>query len=423
MLGVWLYGFMTGTHSSRKLEAACRDQMPYLWLTGWQHPDHNSLWRFYQAHRGKMHNLFKLTVKTAVELKLVDLAVQAVDGTKIAGNADKERTYDKKRLEKLLSRTEQAIQKLEKENEEGQDAAPVHLPEKLRQAEELRKEIKAALGRINEEDLKHINLTDNEAKLMKGRKGMVAGYNVQAMVSPLKAEDQQGMIITAIDTVQEAADTEQLIPLMEQAAQNTGEKAGMTLADAGYHSGNNLAECQKREQQIVMPEVQERALRQDYHKDKFKYSAETDTFTCPEGQELRYAGMKNRRGITYRVYRCPGGACLRCPAFGKCTTCQHHGRELHLGPNDAILRQHRKWMSTEEAQNIYARRKELPEPVFGILKEQMGFRRFLLRGWQNVKAETTLMAIAFNLRSLYSLCRRVLTANQAMAESGLGNPA
>ena len=51
LLSVWLYGFMTGVGSSRKLEVACRDQIPYLWLTGWQHPDHNALWRFYKGHR------------------------------------------------------------------------------------------------------------------------------------------------------------------------------------------------------------------------------------------------------------------------------------------------------------------------------------------------------------------------------------
>ena len=54
LLCVWLYGFMTGLRSCRKLEAACRDQIPYLWLTGWQHPDHNTLWRFYKAHRQAM---------------------------------------------------------------------------------------------------------------------------------------------------------------------------------------------------------------------------------------------------------------------------------------------------------------------------------------------------------------------------------
>src|SRR4030042_5433026 len=104
LLCVWLYGFMTGTRSSRKLEAACRDQMTYLWLTGWQHPDHNTLWRFYKEHRDEMGHLFTLTVKTAVKMDLVDLALQAVDGTKMADNATKDRTYDAKGLEKLLER-------------------------------------------------------------------------------------------------------------------------------------------------------------------------------------------------------------------------------------------------------------------------------------------------------------------------------
>ena len=76
LLSVWLYGFMTGVRSCRKLEAACRDQIPYLWLTGWQHPDHNTLWRFYKGHRQAMRKLFERTVRTAVTMKLVDLAVQ-----------------------------------------------------------------------------------------------------------------------------------------------------------------------------------------------------------------------------------------------------------------------------------------------------------------------------------------------------------
>ena len=119
LLCVWLHGFMTGIRSSRKLEAACRDQVPYLWLTGFQHPDHNTLWRFYQAHRDAMRKLLKYTVATAVELDLIDLAVQAVDGTKIAANAAGDRTYNASDLQRLLNRTEAAISELEAQNEGG----------------------------------------------------------------------------------------------------------------------------------------------------------------------------------------------------------------------------------------------------------------------------------------------------------------
>ena len=78
---------MTNVRSCRKLEAACRDQIPHLWLTGWQHPDHNTLWRFYHGHRQSVRKLFKRTVRTAVTMELADLALQAGDGTKVPANA------------------------------------------------------------------------------------------------------------------------------------------------------------------------------------------------------------------------------------------------------------------------------------------------------------------------------------------------
>ncbi len=134
LLSVWLYGFMTGIRSCRKLETACRDQISFLWLTGWQHPDHNTLWRFYQAHRHSMRSLLKHTVRTAVEVGLVDLAVQAIDGTKVAANAAGDRTYDEAGLERLLARTDATIKELEAQNEGGDDPPPPRLPEELHSA-------------------------------------------------------------------------------------------------------------------------------------------------------------------------------------------------------------------------------------------------------------------------------------------------
>ena len=90
LLGVWLYGFMTGVRSTRSLETACRDQIPYLWLTGCQQPDHVTLWRFYDDHRDGMRTLLNRTVQTAVRMELVELAVQAVDGTKVRANTAEE---------------------------------------------------------------------------------------------------------------------------------------------------------------------------------------------------------------------------------------------------------------------------------------------------------------------------------------------
>lgn len=149
LLSVWLYGFMTGVRSCRKLEAACRDQVPYLWLTGWQHPDHNTLWRFYQRHRQGMRELFKRTVRTAVSLELVDLSVQTVDGTKVAGNACSNRSYDADGLRRLLERVEKVISDLEAQNEAGEGVANPHLPRELADRKALKERVKQAIDDLS----------------------------------------------------------------------------------------------------------------------------------------------------------------------------------------------------------------------------------------------------------------------------------
>ena len=121
LLGVWVYGFMTGVRSSRKLEAACREQLPYIWLMGTHKPDHNTLWRFYKAHRAGMRKLLPYSVRIAVRAGLVDLALQAVDGTRIGANASSRRTLNLKQLERLLARVEQAVADLESQNDTGGD--------------------------------------------------------------------------------------------------------------------------------------------------------------------------------------------------------------------------------------------------------------------------------------------------------------
>jgi len=407
LLSVWLYGFMTGVRSSRKLEAACRDQIPYLWLTGWQHPDHNTLWRFYKVHRGAMRTLMKCTVGTAVEMGLVDLAVQAVDGTKIPGNASTDRTYNAVTLQKLLDRTEAAIAELEAQNEGGDDPPPPRLPKQLRRAERLRGQVRAAMERLASEDgAVRVNLTDEDAQLMKGRHGIEAGYNAQAMVSPLGPAKAQGdgFFITAADVANTADDYDQLLPMMEQAEEMTGQRTEVTLADGGYHTGANLEACQQRGQRVAMPEGQREAMKSPYFKDRFEYEVATDSYLCPEGHRLIFRGLRRHKGRKdMRVYRATGAICRACPAFGICTRDRRWGRTLWIGPHDALLRRHRQWMATDEARVLYARRKELNEPTFGIIKEQMGGRRFLLRGLANVRAEFVLLATAFNLRTLWRM--------------------
>jgi transposase len=416
LLCVWVYGFMTGVRSSRKLELACRDRLAYLWLTGWQHPDHNTLWRFYQANRQGMKKLFKRTVRTAVGMGLVDLALQAIDGSKIAGNATKVRSFDAKALARLLERTEKAIAELEAQNKAGVESGAARLPAQLAKAEALREQVRSAMEEVVKGQ-EEVNLTDREARLMKGRQGVVAGYNAQAVVSPL---DEQvtggtGLLITAVEVVNDPDDHAQAVPMLKEAEATTGQKAEASLLDGGYHSGENLEACEKEGFRVLMPEAQTKALERPYHKDHFEYDADSDSYSCPQGQKLGFSGIKRRKGRPeMRVYRASAAVCIGCPVFGQCTKDKHQGRALEIGPHEEELRRHRAVMATPEAKATYSRRMELVEPAFGILKEEQGARRFLLRGLERVRAEWALLAAAFNLKTLFRVWQRGLLAERSL---------
>lgn len=423
LLSIWLYGFVTGVRSSRKLEAACRDQLPYLWLSGWQRPDHNTLWRFYQAHRKEMRTLFKRTVRTALRLGLIDLAVQAVDGTKMAGNAAKDRTYDADGLTKLLARLDGAIAELEAQNGTGGEGPPPALPPSLRQKQALRDQVQAALAVVQaEEGPERINLTDPEAVLLKGRRGYVAGYNAQAMVSALDpiSAGSGGLLMTAAEVVTDADDHAQLIPMLEAAEETLGERAAATVADAGFHSGENLEACAARGQTVLMPEAQEKERETNpFHKDHFAYDPTSDSYRCPQGATVRFIRIKRRTGRPpARLYRARGSICRACPFFGVCTTVKT-GRSLEIGARDQLLEAQRVRMATPEAKVLFRLRKQLPEPTFGILKEQQAGRRFLLRGQANAAAEWSLLATAFNLRTLTRVWQRAAPTRREQIREAL----
>jgi transposase len=401
LLAAWLWGFMSGVRSSRRLEAACVDQLSCLWLTGGQRPDHNTLWRFYQAHRASMRYLLTDTVRMAVRLGLVDLALQAVDGTKVSGNAAKDRSYDQQGLHRLLERTDRAIADLEAQNSSDDAPPPPRLPEELADAHALReriRELRASLAPGT-----RVNLTDADARLMPSRRGYVAGYNAQAAVSPLQEEaaGRGGMVVTAAAVTDAPDDHGQLVPMLDAAVETTGQRAAVSLADGGYHSAPVLAACQERKQQVLMPEAQRTKLPGPYHQDHFVFDEATDTYTCPEGKTLVFAGVRQRTDrLPARAYRAGAAVCRACPAFGRCTKDGHKGRLIEISQEHPVLVAHRILMATERATTLYARRKELIEPVFGILKEQQGLRRFLLRGKDQVQAEWQLLAATFNLRTL-----------------------
>src|SRR5947209_5816146 len=185
LLKIWLYGYHHRVRSTRRLEAACRDQLPLLWLAGMISPDHNSLWRFWRDNQRALRELFKQSVKVAVNAGLVGLALQAVDGTKIQAAACSQTGWSKEQMQKLLAALESELNEAEKQlQEEGLslEEGAYRLPQKLGQKEALRAAVKAGLEQLEQDGRKHYHSKESEARRMKceGRKPFA--YNAQALV-------------------------------------------------------------------------------------------------------------------------------------------------------------------------------------------------------------------------------------------------
>lgn len=193
-----------------------------------------------------------------------------------------------------------------------------------------------------------MNLTDKDAGLLNtSNGGFIAGYNAQSVVATLnppapeeagETSSGSGMIITAVEVTPSSDDHPQLIPMIEASAQNTGLSEGVvTLADAGYHSGANLAACDSLGYRVLIPETTHHPERlSPYHKDRFIHDPQTDTYRCPEGKSLSFSSRFNHSGYQVRRYRAQGEVCRACPAFRECTN-SIHGRTIKVSVYEPLL--------------------------------------------------------------------------------------
>ena len=415
LLACWLYGFMTRVRSTRKLERACRENVAFMWLTGMQRPDHVTLWRFYKHNRATMKKLFKYTVQVSVKAGFVGFALQAIDGSKVPVASSKS-LKDMAALNQLLQQVDAEIAALEEENGQDQDEPPGNRRLRISKKGELRERVLKAMAQLRPEGgdardgppggtlsasgkEKMASVTDPDARLMKGSHGWEVGYNAQAVV------DSESQIIVAADVIDEEADNNELIPLLNEAEGNTGQMAETTVADSGYFSDPNLERATGRTD-LHMPDPRlnrkkDHPLTWPYHKDHFRRDGTEDAYICPQGKKLthsrtRPASHHGRHQL--RIYQCHD--CTGCPVRHDCTRAAH-GRAIAISGYESVVQAHRQKMQTYEARRLMQLRKLIVEPVFGIIKEQMDTSRFLLRGLGNVQAEWHLLCAAFNLRKLY----------------------
>lgn len=393
MLNIWLYGWMTQVRSCRKLERACHDVIPFMWLTGNQRPDHNAIWRFWKAHHTALPKLFKKLVRISADQGLIGFALHALDGTKMQAASSTSTAFHRKRLEEMLKRLDTLIaeQVAAMQANEAQDTGDVALPERLRDEQVRREEIKRALARLDEIDRDHLHPNESDARMMKNRDGTAIGYNAQALV-----DEKSGMVI-ATNVVNAETDYHLLVDGALEGRDNTGRDAAIIVADAGYCSGRQLHLAGHHNLPVI---VATGAPHDDGElgKSKFKYDADKNVYVCPRGTELAYAGQKvaKERGYVVDTYRCSN---KECPVRDQCSS-DKRGRLIRRSPYDDALQHNAERVKLQENKDAQRRRGSTAERLFGQTKWNVGFRRFTVRGLIKVNAQWALAMIAHNLRKL-----------------------
>jgi hypothetical protein len=381
MTGLLLYGYCQGVASSRKIEKATYESVPFRVLAANQHPDHDTIAEFRRRHLSALSGLFVQVLHLCQRAGLVRLGHVALDGTKLRANASKHKAMSYGRMKEKLPELEAQVAQLLAEAEAvdaaedaqyGQGRRGDELPEELRFRQRRLEKIRQAKAALEAEaraeakgkseaqsaetakseahaegstepqlpaEKAQRNFTDPDSRIMRdgATKSFEQSYNCQAAV------DDQAQVIVAAQVTQKANDKQQVKPLIEQLKTNLGEtKPRVVSADAGYFSEDNV---------------------------KYLESEQIEPYVATGRQKHGTVEPVAPRG------RIPSGATVQ----------------------ERMVRK----LRTKKGKREYSKRKGTVEPVFGQIKEVRGLRRFLLRGLEGVQAEWSLICTTHNLLKLF----------------------
>jgi len=390
LVGLMFYGYATGVFSSRKLELASYDSVAFRYICANHHPDHDTIAHFRKRFLGELGQIFVQILLMARELGFGRVGQVNIDGTKIQANASKHSAMSYDRIKKLEAQYQEEVARLLSLAEaEDQATYELDIPAELALREEriarlqrarevlearaqadyeaqqaeyeakmaARKEKEAQTGKkaggrppqppSKEVDPKsQYNFTDEESRIMKTQGGFDQCYNAQAAVS-------NDMLVVGTHLSNQPNDKEQLEPTLEAIPQAAGKVEAAT-ADTGYFSEKNIQIAQEAG---IEPYI---ATGRQPHNQWLSQQLDASTDQAIE------------------------------PDQAPLTPKQRMSQKL----------------KTSEGKERYRQRKMTVEPVFGIIKEIMGFRRFSLRGEQQAKGEWSLVCTAYNLKRLFNLIQQ-----------------
>jgi transposase len=393
--------------------------MPLIWLAGLQKPDHVTLWRFFEAHKELIKNLFKQSVQVAHQAGLVGLELQAVDGTRLQAIASTHTGRSKERLTKLLAALDkeaaEATAAIEKAGVEA-GSETVHLTGEALQRDKLRQKISAELKSMEELRRDYYQPTEAEARRMKCESRNRFAYNAQIVV------DKKAGIITAQKVINHENDEGQLVPMIDESQENIGQKTAVTVADGGYGSGHDLLQAKEAGHEVLVPPREGTPVGDNrFHAHNFVYDEQTHSVRCPEGRELDFARQTKQKGQMVNVFRCKH---VDCPVREQCSK-DRHGRRIEIWLHTAAVQEQRNKLRELEGKKKYAQRREIVEKEFADIKEHGRFRRWTHWGLARVRTQWSMVCLAHNLKILYrqwkqKLAQTTSVSMAAHAKGGLG---
>jgi transposase len=401
MLKLLVYGYSYGIRSSRKLEREANYNLSFIWLTGGLKPDHKTIAEFRRRNKAGLQKVLKQCARLCIRLGLIEGNTLFVDGSKMRANASMKNNWTEKRCQKSLKNIDKRIKDiLEKcetiDDQEKQQQSLVKMKQELEDHEALKSKVQNILNELETEKKQSINTTDPDSKSMRTRQGPGAGYNAQ-----LTTDEKHGLIVNS-DVVSDNHDYHQFSKQINQATEVLGKPCKTACADAGYSDTYNLAETDEQGINVIVPS-QRQATKNGigkFDKSQFKYDSQNDVYICPEGQVLKYCSKNEKRKMRYYA---AGAVCQKCRYFGRCTKDKRHGRRILRLFKEDLREKLEKFYNLPSSQKIYSIRKQKVELPFGHFKRNLNTNHFLLRGFDGVKAEMSLLSGCFNITRMINI--------------------
>jgi len=400
LLRLFIYGYLNKVRSSRDLEKECRRNIEVMWLLKCLKPDHNTIANFRRDNPKAIKQVFRVTVQIARHFDLIGGKLIAGDSTKLRAQNSKKNNFNQAKIDRHIAYIDNKLEEYTRALSENDGDDKEQVQEEIRKQQERKDQYKEIENQLKDSGEAQISTSDPESRQIVIRNNITeVAYNVQTTVD---AENN-----LPIDyKVTNQNDSRAMGNMTQRAKSILGCNDFTALYDKGYHTGSELKTAQDLgvETIVAIPDVPStsQAPDHDYNYENFEYDPASDTYTCPQGDEMKTNGKwyttHGRRNILISFKQYKTKACRSCPVRIKCTRAKA-GRVLERSIYAEYYERNRK--NKEEKEQLYRRRQTIVEHPFGTIKRQWGFSYILTKqGINRASADVGFMFIAYNLRRI-----------------------